>query len=301
MKRAQRLLLAWYARERRSYLPWRQTRDPYRILISEVMLAQTQVERVIPKYLRFIERFPTVAALAEASTADVLRYWQGLGYNSRAVRLKELAGAVLERYGGTIPRDEHALRSLPGVGPYTVAAVRAFAFDADDAAVDTNVRRVVHRLLYGMEFPAAKTERELHADARAFVPADAGHDWNSAMMDLGASICTARAPKCLICPMRNVCAAAPVEARALEVARKTWSGRNAVRPMPFEQTARYARGRVVERLRALPAGQRISLMELERDLCGQLEKTRWTLGTIVDALSRDGLVEVQDRRIGLKE
>ena len=196
MKRARRLLLDWYAQNGRAHLPWRQTRDPYRILVSEFMLQQTQVDRVLPKYLAFIERFPDFGALACAATADVLREWRGLGYNSRAVRLKQIALEVTERFRGAMPSGEDSLRELPGIGPYTVAAVRAFAFDLDDAAVDTNVRRVVHRVLHGLEHPQAVDAATLDREAHEFVPKGRGHDWNSAVMDLGATICTARAPKC---------------------------------------------------------------------------------------------------------
>ncbi|HZZ66407.1 MAG TPA: A/G-specific adenine glycosylase, partial [Candidatus Baltobacteraceae bacterium] len=141
MKRVQRLLLNWYSQSGRNHLPWRRTRDAYHVVVSEMMLQQTQVDRVIPKYEAFIARFPDLASLAAASTGDILRLWQGLGYNSRAVRLKKLAEQVVQRHGGSMPSSEEDLRALSGVGPYTVAAVRAFAFDIPDAAIDTNVRR----------------------------------------------------------------------------------------------------------------------------------------------------------------
>src|SRR5438477_10576463 len=146
MKATQNPLLAWYARNGRAHLPWRKTRNPYRILVSEFMLQQTQVERVLPKYRAFVKRFPTFQRLAAASAADVLREWRGLGYNSRAVRLKRIAETVVKRFGGVMPHDAETLRALPGIGAYTAAALRAFAFECDDAAIDTNVRRVVHRL-----------------------------------------------------------------------------------------------------------------------------------------------------------
>ncbi|MBV8299690.1 MAG: A/G-specific adenine glycosylase, partial [Candidatus Eremiobacteraeota bacterium] len=145
-------LLAWYAAHGRTHLPWRATRDPYRIVVSEFMLQQTQVERVIPLYHAFIARFPDFAALAAADAGDVVRAWRGLGYNSRAVRLHALARAVVARHGGKLPPETEALRALPGIGAYTAAAVRAFAFELDDAAVDVNVRRVIHRVAFGLEF-----------------------------------------------------------------------------------------------------------------------------------------------------
>lgn len=296
------MLLDWYRQHGRSHLPWRMTRDPYRILVSEFMLQQTQVDRVLPKYQAFVERFPDAAALAAASTADVLRLWKGLGYNSRAVRLKQIAQALVDRFGGVMPRDEQTLASLPGVGPYTVAAVRAFAFDCDDAALDTNVRRVTHRLLHGLEHPAAVPAAQLDAGARGLVPEGRGHDWNSAMMDLGATICTARAPKCLICPMRRVCAAAPIDALQLEASRAAHSRkRSPQEAIPFEQTTRYARGRIVDRLRELPPGKRISLLDLHEDVTSRIGRTAEELERLVRALERDGLITTRGNAVALQE
>jgi A/G-specific adenine glycosylase len=296
-------LLAWYARHGRTALPWRVVRDPYYTLVSEFMLQQTQVERVIPKFDAFIARFVDIAALARASVGDVLREWQGLGYNARAVRLHETAGLVVDRFGGVMPSQAHLLRQLPGVGPYTAAAIRAFGFDLDDAPLDTNIRRIVHRVHYGLEYPSRAGQRELDERAREAAVPGAAHDWNSAMMDLGASICTSRAPKCLICPLREHCAAAPIDAAQLEVARKehakTPSPQNAI---PFERTTRFARGRIVDRLRALPPGQRISLLDLHGDLQPLMpERSLEDVGALVAILERDGLVARDGEAIALRD
>lgn len=302
MKRVARLLLDWYEENGRAHLPWRQTRDPYRILVSEFMLQQTQVDRVLPKYEAFVARFPDFATLASAGTADVLRLWQGLGYNSRAVRLKRIAETVVTELGGRMPQDEDALLALPGIGPYTVAAVRAFAFDLDDAAIDTNVRRVVHRVLHGLEHPARVGLAQLDAEAHELVPHGRGHDWNSAVMDLGATICTARAPKCLLCPLQSACAATPVDAAVLERARTANAKkRSPQEALPFEKTTRYARGRIVDRLRELPPGKRISLLDLHRDLSAKVERTAEELQIIVEALVQDGLVDMRGRQVCLRE
>lgn len=282
MNPLQKRLLAWYRRHGRAQLPWRKTRDPYRILVSEFMLQQTQVDRVLPKYRVFLRRFPNVKALASATLADVIREWQGLGYNSRALRLKRVAETVVKEFGGAVPRDLPALRSLKGIGPYTAAALRAFAFDCDDAAVDTNVRRVVKRLTLGAQEP------------QALVPRGRGHDWNSALMDLGATICTARAPKCAICPMLKVCAAGPIDPAALERARPKAPA------VPFERTTRFARGRVIDRLRRLPAGAGVSLLVLHRELA-MPNRTPADLKAIVESLERDGLVSVRGRQVALTE
>lgn len=164
-----RSLLRWYGRHGRATLPWRTERSPYRTVVSEFMLAQTQVDRVVPKFEAFVKRFPDFAALSRGSLAAVLREWKGLGYNSRALRLHRLARAVEENHGGRLPSEPRALRLLPGVGPYTVAAIRAFAFNEDDAPVDTNVRRIVHRLFFGIEYPPKVSARELDERARALV------------------------------------------------------------------------------------------------------------------------------------
>lgn len=296
-------LLEWYERYGRRSLPWRLVRGPYYTLVSEFMLQQTQVDRVVPKFEAFVARFPNIAALARASTGDVLRSWQGLGYNSRAVRLHRVARTVVERFGGAIPSDAAALRELPGIGPYTAAAIRAFGFDLDDAPVDTNIRRIVHRLAFGLEFPPRAGARELDERARARVPAGKAHDWNSAMMDLGATICTARAPKCLLCPLRAHCLAAPIDAATLDRARrqqaKAPSPQSAI---PFSQTTRFARGRIVDRLRALAPGERISLLDLHGDLAPVLpDRSLEEVGMLVAILERDGLIARDGETIALCE
>jgi A/G-specific adenine glycosylase len=281
-------------------LPWRRRRDPYLTLVSEFMLQQTQVERVVPAFERFIEAWPTLSALAAAQRADVIRAWRGLGYNTRAVRLHALAQAVCARHGGALPREEEALRALPGIGPYTARAVRAFGFDCDEAAVDTNVRRVVQRYYYGLEWPASASARELERVAQAAVAPGRGHDWNGALMDLGALICTARAPKCPACPLRAECAAAPVDAAQLAaLARRHARPRPPGERLPFERTRRYARGRTIDRLRALPPGAAISLLELDREITQLAGRTPGELRGILDDLERDGLIVRTGDRVRL--
>jgi A/G-specific adenine glycosylase len=285
-------LLAWYARHGRTHLPWRTTRDPYRIVVSETMLQQTQVERVIPLYEAFVAKFPSFAALATADAGDAVRAWRGLGYNSRAVRLHALARAVVERHGGALPRETEALRALPGIGAYTAAAVRAFAFEIDDAALDVNVRRVIHRVALGLEHPPLAGERELDTLALAAVPHGAAHDWNSAMMDLGATICTARAARCLVCPLREACAAAPVDAAQLALLARAHAKRKPPQSaIPFERTTRFLRGRIIDRLRDVPAREGIALEQLQRELSAHVPPDRLhEIPSVVDALERDGIV-----------
>jgi A/G-specific adenine glycosylase len=254
----QHAVLAWYDGAGRD-LPWRRTDDPYAILVSEVMAQQTQVARVLPHYERWLARWPTAAALADATLAEVLGAWVGLGYNRRALRLRE-AAAIVARDGW--PRDAEGLRRLPGVGPYTAAAVASFAFGERIAAVDTNVRRVAARI---GATPAALLPRIRHAD------------WNQAAMELGAMFCTARSPSCDECPAAPWCASRGQVIVAPRASRE--------RAPRFEDTDRWLRGRIVAALahgQPLPAG--IEVARLERALAG---------------LERDGLVERYGTKVGL--
>jgi A/G-specific adenine glycosylase len=285
-------LLDWYRVHGRAHLPWRQTRDPYRVLVSEFMLQQTQVDRVIPLYEAFIAAFPDFAALAAAEAGDAVRLWRGLGYNSRAMRLHALAHAVVEKHGGVLPSDREALLALPGIGPYTASAVRAFAFELDDVALDTNIRRIAHRTGYGLEHPRLATDAELDARARAALEPGTAHDWNSAMMDVGATICTARAPKCLLCPLRAGCVAAPVDAAQLAALARSASRRSPQESIPFERTTRFLRGRIVDRLRDVPRGEAMHVDDLIAFLAAIVPADRLEeIPVIADALERDGMIE----------
>lgn len=208
--RLRRALLAWYGREKRD-LPWRRSRDPYRVWVSEVMLHQTRVETVLPYYERFLRRFPDARALARARLQSVLKAWEGLGYYARARNLHRAARVVVREHGGRLPRDPDALSRLPGIGPYTVGAILSIAYGRPAPAVDGNVRRVLSRL-FGVESDPADplTRRRLEALAAKLVsrgrPARPG-DVNQALMDLGAGVCLPRAPRCLLCPLQGGCLA----------------------------------------------------------------------------------------------
>ena len=294
-------LTAWFERHGRNWLPWRTERSPYRIVVSEFMLQQTQVDRVIPIFERFVAAWPSFEALAEASQADVVRAWKGLGYNSRAVRLHKLARAVRDQFGGELPQEEHVLRGLPGIGPYTARALAAFAFELDTVALDTNVRRIVHRTQLGLEWPSRAPDAELDALALGLVPPGAGFAFNSALMDLGSTICTARAPKCLICPLREHCAAAPIDAAALAaLATAHAPPRTPQERLPFERTTRFVRGRVIDRLRELEPGKRISLLDLQADLAAALpHHDAEALAEAVAGLSREGVVDREEDGVRL--
>ncbi|MGH7910464.1 MAG: A/G-specific adenine glycosylase, partial [Candidatus Dormibacteraceae bacterium] len=180
-------------------LPWRHTRDPWAVLVSEVMLQQTQAARVVPRWTAFLGAFPTAEACAAAAQSAVVARWQGLGYNRRAVSLHQAARAVTLQHGGRFPLTEAGLRSLPGVGPYTARALRAFAFEEAVGVVDVNAGRVLARAVAGR--PLALPEAQALADD--LCPTDAAWRWNQAMLDLGAVWCVRRAPRCLVCPVRD--------------------------------------------------------------------------------------------------
>lgn len=203
--RFQRRLLDWYRRHRRD-LPWRKTRDPYAILVSEVMLQQTQVERVIPKYREFLGRYPTLEALARAPLYEVRRAWYPLGYNIRPVHLRGIARETVARYGGRLPADGARLRRFKGIGPYTAGALLSFAFGQDAPILDTNVRRVLGRVFLGpRRTRRLRGQKALWSLSAALVPRGKAYDFNQALMDFGATWCTPRAPRCLPCPMRGFC------------------------------------------------------------------------------------------------
>ena len=201
------LILNWYTRQGRK-LPWRGSLNPYAIWVSEIMLQQTRVEAVIPYFKRWMERFPSIADLAAASEQEVLSIWEGLGYYSRALNLHRAAKIVMEEYDGKLPSDLQALRSLPGIGRYTVGAIASMAFGQDVATLDANLRRVFARV-FNMAQPAdsAAGEDVLWKLAEAHLPKGQAGNYNQALMDLGASICLSKKPRCLLCPLREICQA----------------------------------------------------------------------------------------------
>ena len=290
------LLLRWYRRHGRD-LPWRRTCDPYAILVSEVMLQQTQVVRVIPKYGEFLKRFPNWSVLAAAELRDVLRIWSGLGYNSRARRLWECARAVLARYGGRLPNNVEGLRSLPGLGRYTAAALAVFAFGAREAAVDTNVRRVLSRALLGSE---PSSTAAIWTTARELVPTRAG-TWHHALMDVGALFCRAT-PACEICPLQRGCrwaALSPAQrCRRMDLKNAVRGSRGSSglvnSTAPYKGSRREHRGRLI---RVLAGARSVRVRDLGPQVKDGFRATDlpWLLGLLED-LQRDGLVAFDRKR-----
>jgi A/G-specific adenine glycosylase len=273
-------LRGWYAPRRGAY-PWRETRDPYAIWVSEVMLQQTQAARVVPAYRSFLRRFPTVRSLAAAPRRDVVTEWAGLGYNRRAVRLSEAARAIDTAHDGRIPRTKDELLELPGVGPYTAAAVASMGFGEPVAVVDTNVRRVVARVhlgIEGHEVPSKETSRL----ADAWLDREDPATWNQAVMDLGREVCRPK-PHCEVCPLAGVC-------------RFRLSGaiarRGPKRQGPFEGSTRQVRGAVVSTLRSHP-------WRTPARLASESGFPIDRVDAAVETLVADGLVEIRGGRIRL--
>ena len=269
-------------------LPWRRTRDPWAVLVSEAMLQQTQVARVADRFDGFLARFPDPAAMASAPLADVLDAWAGLGYYRRARDLHLTACAVVERHDGRVPDDVDALLALPGIGPYTARAVLAFAFERDHGVVDTNAARVLARAFTGAPMGAAAVQRL----ADAVVPPGAAWAHNQSMLDLGATVCTARTPRCSSCPLVSGCAwraagGGDPDGPVPDPARTT-AGTS--RPQArFAGSDRQGRGRI---LAALRSGQGVAADELDRvTMWGDEERSR----RVADALVTDGLAVWDDQ------
>ncbi len=204
-RRFRQRLLTWYRRHGRD-LPWRKTDDPYHILVSEIMLQQTQVDRVLPKYAEWLAKYPSLHALAAAPEQDVNDTWRPLGYNIRPRRLQSIAREAVANYGGELPSDEETLLSFKGIGAYTAGAIRSFAFGERAAILDTNVARVLFRTFVGKGDPKSHAmKRHLWAVSETLVPSRHVFDFNQALMDLGAMVCVARNPRCLVCPMAKDC------------------------------------------------------------------------------------------------
>ena len=288
LARLRRALARWYRANGRHDLPWRLTRDPYAVLVSEVMLQQTQVERVRPRYEAWLARWPDAASLAAAPAAAVIREWSGLGYNRRAVNLQRAAREALERFG-RIPIDEERLRSLPGIGPYTAAAVACFAGGRRTAALDTNVARVAARALLGEARARPPYGPPLREAAEAWLPQRGARAHQLAVMDLGATVCKASSPACGACPLARDCAwlaaGQPDSRPAIPKAEA----------VPFEATARFARGRIVAMLAEsgpLPTTAIAARLPQEH---------RTPCERYLAALARDGVIERHADRWRLPE
>jgi A/G-specific adenine glycosylase len=283
-----RRILQWYRRNGRSFL-WRHTTDPYTILLSEIMLQQTQAARVEEKLPAFLKEFPTLRKLAKSTTADVVRAWRGMGYNNRAVRLRDLARAVIERHRGTLPDDPAQLDALPGIGRYTAHAVACFAFRKQVPVVDVNIHRLFSRLFWRMKDPSGKQSPNAIWDLAERILPDDAWTWNQSVMELGSTICTAGKPGCSRCPVREYCPSVHLENARLPRA-------HALQPRKPEPSydgipRRLWRGRMVEALRNAKAGRSMSLQDLGKAIKPDFNPRElvWLTG-LVDRLAEDGIV-----------
>jgi len=277
-------LLLWYNRNARP-LPWRKTRNPYRILISEIMLQQTQVSRVLQKYPKFLKRFPNFQILARAGNGDVIRAWAGMGYNNRAVRLHQTANRIIQDYAGRLPANIDLLQLLPGIGRYTAHAVACFSFGQHTAVVDTNVRRILSRL-----FPRMARSHDEWELAESMLPKRKAYEWNQALMELGSAFCTAAHPDCAGCPLHRYCPSAfHVRIRAK------------IKKIKNERTFipdRIYRGRVVALLRTFSRHQKIEAFHLLKKLRpGDAKRNQKWFSLLLTGLQRDGLIHIHTQRM----
>jgi A/G-specific adenine glycosylase len=280
-------VLAWYRKNGRT-LPWRQERNGYRVLVSEVMLQQTQVSRVLEKYPQFIKRFPTFSSLASAKRADVIRAWQGMGYNNRAVRLHALARVIVDGHNGRLPRTYELLVALPGIGKYTAHALLASVYFDPVPVVDINIQRVLSRVFWKMRTTSdLKNERVIWPLAFQLLPRRKAYDWNQAMMDLGAAVCTARRPRCTTCPVAVLCASR--QTMTVDAGARTKLSDGA-RPVPD----RIYRGRIVEHLRQISDDRGVRLVQLGRAIRPDFSVVYHTwLMHLLEGLQKDGLIRMR--------
>ncbi|GCF10396.1 A/G-specific adenine glycosylase [Dictyobacter arantiisoli] len=301
-------LLSWYEQEQRA-LPWRTTSDPYAILVSEVMLQQTQVDRVLPKYQQFLSAFPTLIDLAAAATADVIAVWVPLGYNRRAVSLQAIARQVVDKYDGHIPDTIDELLTLKGIGRYTAGAIACFAYRKQVATVDTNIRRVLHRVFLGLEHPEPKAnDAQMLSLAEQILPEGQAYNWNQALMDMGATICSSNNPLCGSCPLQQNCRAYTEMGQyslfpsgaVLRQLRKVAEKKTSYQSQPFTSSNRYFRGRIVDLLRSLTTHQRIPLAILGPQIKPEFSDQDFPwLQKVVQGLVKDGLADENEDGVRL--
>ncbi|MCX6144142.1 MAG: A/G-specific adenine glycosylase [Ignavibacteriales bacterium] len=288
-------VLRWYRKNGRQ-LPWRNEDDPYRVLVSEVMLQQTQVSRVLTKYPRFLKRFPSLRRLTNAKTSDVIKAWEGMGYNNRALRLQRLAVTVLDEHRGRIPGNIQELEALPGIGRYTAHALACFSFGQQVPVVDTNIKRVLTRLRSPQSRRPAPKEEDIWDLAESLLPRQHSHDWNQALMDLGATICTAAQPKCDRCPLVDLCPSAYRVSRRTRAAKKPEPGRDGI-------PNRIYRGRTIQALRELKTPGGMTRTALARKIKPNFTSVdrRWS-ESLLRRLQKDGLIRIRaGNRISLPE
>lgn len=280
-------LLSWYKQNGRD-LPWRQTKDPYKILISEIMLQQTQVDRVISKYVTWLRELPDFASLAKAPRRAVLRAWSGLGYNNRAVRLHTLAKLLVEQHDAQLPDEEQELRKLPGIGPYTAGAIMVFAHNKPGTCVDVNIDRIIKRI-YFFKTQTKITKNDVEEKFLHSFPAGHARDWGNCLMDFGSRICTPTKPRCNECPIFTSCKSKGERPDEQSLRKKK-------RQAPFLHSNRWWRGQI---LKALLQNESLSHKALRQKVIPDKENgTRWRgekFHNALKQLKQDGLIAGKKR------
>ncbi len=292
----QKALVRWFQKASRD-LPWRKTRDPYGILVSEMMLQQTQVDRVIPKYEAFMKRFPTAAVLATAKQADIVALWQGLGYNRRALYLQKACQVVTNELEGAFPQTIEGLQKLPGIGPYTAGAIASFAFELKTSLVDTNVERVIGRIFLGFRELPQTTQKEFWALMQTLLPRkDRIWIFNQAIMEFGALVCTASKPKCETCPMQKICVSFPeIQTAPKEALRYK---KTVTEKQYFGQPRRIWRGKILKFLHTKPNGA--TFAQVGKAIQDDFDATRLSwLSDVLATLEKDGFVYTKNTRVFL--
>ena len=264
-------------------LPWRRTRNPWFVMVSELMLQQTQVSRVIPKYERFIEKYPTPKKCSDAPASSIIEEWEGLGYNRRAINLHRASQMIVETHSGKVPNTLNALLELPGIGPYTARAILCFAFEEDIGVVDVNINRVISRITGKVMRP-----QEMQKKADSLVPTGDGWIWNQALMDLGSEVCGSRSTDCDRCPLSTYCL---WKGKGPDPAKRNSPSSNLIQN--FEGSDRQGRGKLVNALRK----RRVALSDLEDVMGWDGDPKRCR--RVAEGLIKDGLVEY-DRKTGYR-
>ncbi len=276
MSLVEKEIISWFEENKRD-LPWRNT-TPWGVMVSEFMLQQTPVSRVLPRWIEWMQRWPTAQDLASASTSEVITAWGRLGYPRRALRLHECAKIIAAEFANEVPRNEEFLRSLPGIGEYTAAAIIAFAYEEESLVLDINIRRLFARLYDGVESAPSSPSKVERARRKELIPKANAHTWAAATMELGALVCTARNPQCAQCPVKKMCAWRKSDFPKSEILKKsqTWKGSD-----------RQCRGNIVQSLRENESLTEKQLKKLWHD-DSQIEKA-------LTSLIADGLIQKQPR------
>jgi len=255
----QQMIFTWWGENRRD-LPWRHTHDPYKITVSEIMLGQTQVSRVLAKYREFIKRYPTIYSLANASTASVLRVWKGMGYNRRALYLHDIANVIVREYKGIFPEDEKLLTKLPGLGTYTARAILVFAYKKNVSCVDTNIRRIITHFFFN---DRPQRDSVIQQAADQLVPAGRSWEWHQALMDFGA-----------------------IELKKINPLKRRDVSNGTSQAKPFKETNRFYRGRIIDMLRE----RKYVETKIINYIYNQYNKQEYEIQSIINGLIKDGLV-----------